>query len=159
MVNRVVKFAAARNELPHTNAGKRLIDVYKLEFNEDGSKDLVVVDHKDIYMEIQSHAASCDIHNIIEKCMITGDPSPLYKTEGYYGDLAEMPKSRIEALQMLEDANNLWKGLPVEVKQKFDNDVSKFFATAFTDTWVDKIGIVKEEKKEDIKESEGIVNE
>lgn len=151
-VNRVIKFANLREQVEPTSSGNRINEVYKIEFNDDGTQDLVVCDHVDTYEMIQSHAASVDLKKIIERCTITGDTSELYKTEGFYGDLVGFPKTRAEALQMLSDANMIWAKLPTSVKEKFDNDVNKFFASAFTEEWSKKLEIVKEDIKEEVKE-------
>ena len=154
--NRVLNFTDLREAVPCTNNGERLVTQYKLSYNDDGSKEIVVDGYKDVYEEIQSHADSVDIHKIVERCTITGDMSELYKTEGFYGDLAMFPTTRAEALQMLAEAQNIWDKLPIDVKKKFDNNVDNFFSTAFTDEWTKKLEIKQNEK---IKESEVKENE
>lgn len=154
--NRVRNFESLRWEVPDTNPGERLITTYKLSYDDDGSKELVVDGYKDVYEEIQSHADSVDIHKIVERCTMTGDMSELYKTEGFYGDLAMFPTTRAEALQMLAEAQNIWDKLPIDVKKKFDNNVDNFFSTAFTDEWTKKLEIKQDEP---IKESEVKDNE
>ena len=154
-VNRAQMFHSLRENVPYTDSGSRLQEVYKLQFNEDGTTELVVTDHLDIYEQIQSHADSVDVHRIVEACTRTGNTDELYKTEGFYGDLVGMPKTRAEALQMLNDATNIWMKLPIEVKERFDNDVNKFFASAFTEEWSKKLEIVKDvEKESEVKEDE-----
>lgn len=156
-MNRGITFKS--EEKFYTSPGSRIVDMYKLKFNEDGSHDLVVCGKKDTYEEIQSHKDSCDIKAIIERATITGDMRELYKTEAFYEDMTIMPKSRVEALQSLAEAENVWNQLPAYVKEKFDSDMNKFFAQAFTDEWFSKLEI-KKDIKEDIKdESEGEVNE
>lgn len=150
--NRVRNFAGMF-EVPDTNPGERLVKKYKLSFDDDGTKELVPDGYVDVYEEIQSHADSVDIHKIVERCTVTGDTSELYKTEGFYGDLAMFPKTRAEALQMLAEAQNIWDKLPVNVKKKFDNNVDNFFSTAFTEEWTKKLEIVPEQNEE-VKEVE-----
>lgn len=154
--NRVLNFADLRNQAPSTDPGVRLITTYKLSYDDDGTKELVVDGYKDIYEEIQSHADSVDIHKIVERCALTGDMSELYKTEGFYGDLAMFPETRAEALQMLAEAQNIWDKLPVDVKKKFDNNVDNFFSTAFTDEWTEKLEIKQDDhiKESEVKENE-----
>lgn len=160
-VNRVINYV---NEVIHkpTCCGDRLIETFKLSFNDDGTKELVVDGHKDIYAEIQSHADSCDVKAIIKRCTITGDTSELYKNPGFYGDIINMPNTYADVLKAAQEANNIWNKLPANVKEKFDNDVSKFYASAFTKDWMDKLGIEFEEPSIkpidpiDIKESENV---
>lgn len=148
--NRVLNFKDRTFE--STKSGEKIVPTYKLIYDDDGTQEVVECGKKNIYLEIQSHADSVDVHKIIEMCMLTNDPSPMYKQMGYYGDLVGFPTTYAEALQKLQEAENVWKGLPTEVKEKFDNSVTQFFATAFSDDWIKKIGI--EDKKEVVIESE-----
>lgn len=156
-VNRVRAFNDIRMEVPCTYEGDRLNPDYKLQIEDDGTENLVIVGYTDTYEVIQSHADSVDIKAIVERCTITGDTSELYKTEGFYADMTIMPKNRAEALQAIAEAENVWNKLPIEAKQKFDNDVSKFFASAFSDEWYKKLEIPQE--KEVVKQEDGEVNE
>lgn len=151
MNNRVIAFKKLRKTVPATNPGNRFVDEYKLSYDDLGQEELVVVGKKDVYSEIQSHADSVDVHKIIERCTMTGSMDELYKTEGFFGDLASFPTTRAEALRMLADAHSVWDKLPVDVKKKFDSDVNKFFSTAFSEEWIEKLKIPNEvinEKKE-----------
>lgn len=151
-MNRVHHFTD-RNFEP-TRSGEKIVPTYKLIYDDDGTQEVVESGKKNIYLEIQSHADSVDVHKIIEMCTMTNDDSPLYKTMGFYGDLVGFPTNYAEALQKLQEAENVWKALPVDVKEKFDNSVTQFYATAFSDEWINKIGIVK-----DIKEEKSSVSE
>lgn len=154
-VNRVLAFADLRKKVPPTATGEPIVDTYKLTYNDDGSVEIVVAGKRNIVAEIQSHADSVDLHKILEQCKVTGDVSPLFKTEGFYGDLVGFPTNYAEAIQKLAEANHIWDQLPTETKEKFDNDVNQFFATAFSDSWIQKIGMIKEAVEEDDpKESE-----
>lgn len=153
--NRVLNFKE-RVFIP-TRSGEKIVPTYKLTYDDDGTQEVVECGKKNIYLEIQSHAESVDVHHIIEMCMVKNDPTPLYKTMGYYGDLVGFPTTYAEALQKLQEAENVWKGLPTEVKEKFDNSVTQFFATAFSDEWVKKIGI--DEKKEIVDVKSEVENE
>lgn len=149
---RAQKFKELRSAVPDTNPGERLIEQFKLSYDDAGNKELIPCGFLDVYEEIQSHADSVDIHKIVERCTMTGDTSELYKTEGFYGDLAMFPTTRAEALQMLAEAQNIWDKLPVEVKKRFDNNVDNFFSTAFSDEWTKKLEIkqdapIKEESE------------
>ena len=155
-VNRVVYFSDLRKRVPPTYNGDRLNPEYKLQINDDGTEDFVVIGYVDTFEMIQSHADSVDLKAIIARCTSSGDMSELYKNEGFYADMTIMPKTRVEALQAIAEAENVWMKLPKEAKEKFDNDVNKFFASAFTDEWYSKLEIptVKEEVVK-----EGEVNE
>lgn len=146
-VNRAVQFAFLKEDLPQTNPGERFVDQYKLTYLDDGTETLEVCGKIDVYEKIQSYKDATDIKAIIDRCIITGDMRELYKSEGFYADMTIMPTSRIEALKSLAEAKNVWQQLPADVKEKFDNDVSKFFASAFTDEWFKKLEIKTDDPK------------
>ena len=159
-MNRVLsRYSFLREEVKPTNPGNRIKDEYKLTYNDDGSKELVVCGKVDVYEMIQSHADSVDVHAIIERCTMTGDMSELYKTKGFYADLSEFPSTYAEVLKSVAEAEYLWKKLPSEVKEKFDNDVSKFYANAFTEDWYKNLSVNDAEHEEVIEKKEGEVVE
>lgn len=155
-MNRAVQYRD--KTLDNTNPGCRLVDQYKLSYLDDGTETLEVCGKIDVYEKIQSYRDQTDIKAIIDRCIITGDMREMYKQEGFYADMTIMPKSRVEALKSLAEAKNVWSQLPADVKEKFDNDVSKFFASAFTDEWYKKLEVMPD-KKEVIDVKEGEANE
>lgn len=155
-MNRAVQYRD--KTLEYTNPGSRLVDQYKLSYLDDGTETLEVCGKIDVYEKIQSYRDQTDIKAIIDRCIITGDMREMYKQEGFYADMTIMPKSRIDALKSIAEAKNVWSKLPADVKEKFDNDVSKFFASAFTDDWYKKLEVVQE-KKEVVDVKEGEANE
>ena len=46
----------------------------------------------------------------------------------------------------IEDAKKQFEALPIEVKNKWDNDVEKYVMAYGTAEWADKMGLLKEEK-------------
>lgn len=151
-MNRAVQYRD--KALDYTNPGSRLVDKYKLSYLDDGTETLEVCGKIDVYEKIQSYKDQTDIKAIIDRCIITDDMRELYKTEGFYADMTIMPKSRIDALKSIAEAKNVWAQLPADMKEKFDNDVSKFFASAFTEEWYKKLEVVQEKNVVDVKEGE-----
>lgn len=148
-----------RKDVEKTCPGSPILDIFKLKFEDDGTQTLEKIGEKNIYEEIQSHKDSVDIHVILGQCMRKGDYSLLYQREGFFGDISEMPTTYAEVLQHVADAEELWKQLPAEVKEKFDNSVAKFYASAFTPEWTEKLSLkAAEPVTEPIKE-EGVSNE
>lgn len=133
------------NAIKPTNSGSRVKKTYKMVYESDGTRDVVHDSFEDIYVQIQSHKMSVDIHHIIDQCC---RGLPVNCRYGDYGDISEAPKSFAEALNQLQTAEDIFKKLPAETKQKFDNSVSKFYATAFTEGWVEKLGFTHNELKE-----------
>lgn len=130
-----------------SNPGDPIHIIYGPKVNDDGTIDLVEIGKENTDDIIESHRESTDMNVILDK-IAAGDVSVLEQRKGMYGDFTEMPKTYAEALQMQIDAEKMYNELPVEIKNKFDNDKNKFFATAGTEDWFDKCGYVKKETEE-----------
>lgn len=143
-----------RKSVPYPETTSIVTD-YQLSLGLDGKEVLVPVGEHDIYPEIQSHAKSVDINEIILRHQ-RGDIDVLAQRAGMYGDFTNMPTSYVELYQSVLDAQAYFDSLPLEVRQKFDHSFSKFFTSigtpefeaAFSQPVVDSVPVV------DIKESE-----
>lgn len=135
-----------------TEPGNPIKEIYKPLVQKDGSVILVVEGHENTDEIIKSFEESVDIDVIVARYM-NGDLEALNKRIGKYGDFTEFPKTYAEVLQMRIDAENVFRDLPVEIKQKFNNDPDQFFAQSGTDEWMDKLSSImnvgKQENKED----------
>lgn len=65
-----------------------------------------------------------------------------------------MPKSYAEALQLVINAEKDFYDLPLDIRNKFDNDYKQWFAQAGSNSWLDKMGValakdVEHDKKEE----------
>lgn len=128
--------------------GERVQPVYNPKVDEFGRIELLQSGTHDLYAEIQSHKEECDINNIIARAQ-AGDMSGFRDNPGAYGDFAELPKSYAEILQIMIDGQNYFDKLPIDVKQKFDNDFNKWFASYGSEEWIKSMGI--EIPKDEIK--------
>lgn len=93
---------------------------------EDGKKILVPVGKEDIQEEIESYAKSCDITNILNRFM-NGEIDLLNARQGFYGDVRNMPSNYAEYFARVKDAEKMFKKMPKEIRQAFDNSAEKFF--------------------------------
>lgn len=114
--------------------------IYSPEVNKDGSISIVASGKEDFQAYIQSFLPSTDIAYIMAS-VNAGDMSVLNRMNGIYGDFTKVPKTYAEFLQLQIDAKNTFDKLPVDVKNKFDNDVNKFIVNAGENDWFDKLGI------------------
>ena len=133
-----------------TCAGSEIRVIYEPKVNDDGSIDLIKVGEENIQDYIQSHADSCDLRIIIKR-YLNGDESVLNQRALAFGDTTKYPKTYAEMLQLQMDATLAFNELPVELKDKFNNDPNQFFAQAGTDEFYEKLGVVRQEN---IKEGE-----
>lgn len=128
-----------------SNPGSNLHALMKPIVDKDGSIDLEVYGYEDTNEIIQSYAESCDITVILNNAA-NGDFSGLNAVRGMYGDFTAMPKTYAEMIQMQLDAKKAFDGLPVDVKNRFDNDVNKFMSSAGEEDWLKKLGVDITEK-------------
>ena len=119
-----------RKAVPYP-ATTSIVTDYQLSLAPDGKEVLVAVGEHDIYPEIQSHAKSVDINEIVLRYQ-RGDIDVLAQRAGMYGDFTNMPTSYAELYQNVLDAQAYFDSLPLEVRQKFDHSFSKFFTSIGT---------------------------
>lgn len=122
-----------------TSAGSRVKPVFSGKYMPDGSIGLSKVDEIDVQDEINSHLHECDLELILSRLM-DGDTSVIQRNNPMYGDFTQFPTSYVEMLQMVQDGSEFFDSLEPDVKAKFDNDRSKWFATIGNDDWFSKMG-------------------
>ncbi|QCS36257.1 minor capsid protein [Capybara microvirus Cap1_SP_188] len=101
-------------------------DAYEYTVEYSGHKKLVkkkVRDH--IFNEIQCYKDSGNIELLVSRMQM--DPNSLNVKSGFYGDLSNVPDNLIGFLNTQVSSENIWKKVPVEVKEAFDNDFNQFF--------------------------------
>ena len=119
-------------------------DVLSPTFRADGTIELKVTDRVDIKKEINSHRDETDMSYILS-CLMAGDDSVLNPRPPMYGDFTQLPSSYAEMLNMVLDGERYFDSLPLDVRNQFDNDRGKWFATIGSDSWLDKMGFVSRE--------------
>lgn len=101
--------------------------LYQPMYRDDGTWILVESGVHDLYAEIQSHAGSVDIHEILRR-FAQGDVGALERIQGAYGDFTQMPTTFAEALNTMLAAEQYFLGLPVETRAQFNHDYRQFIA-------------------------------
>lgn len=146
---------AERSKKFATQPGSEEKITYHGRVETDGTITLVKDGIINIQEQIDSYEPSTDIYNIINNLGMDA----LRPDTGNYFDATDIPKSYAEMLQLFIDGEKAFERLPVEVKQKFDNDFNQWFATAGSEEWLKKCGfgntiedVVKEEVKEEVSE-------
>ncbi len=119
-----------RRSVPYPETTSIVTD-YQLSLAPDGKETLLAIGEHDIYPEIQSHAKSVDINEIVLRYQ-RGDIDVLAQRAGMYGDFTNLPTSYAELYQSVLDAQAYFDSLPLEVRQKFDHSFSKFFTSIGT---------------------------
>lgn len=117
---------------------------YSPYYDDNGVLQLRENGKKNLYQEIQSHKLSCDIHYILKR-FANGEMDVLSKVQGAFGDFTNLPKNFAEVMNLTIDAQNHFDSLPVEVKQKFDNNFVQYMQSFGSDDWAMKVGLVKDQ--------------
>lgn len=106
--------------------GNRVHDILHGRYNDDGIFVLDVSGTEDIYDQIQSHAASVDIHVILDRFRrgdidALGDPA-----RSVFCDIADMPRSYAQLLNLVADGERAFMSLPVDERAKFDHSFAQW---------------------------------
>lgn len=148
-------------ERKETEAGRKTRLTFRWAYDDKGNKSLVEDEEIDRDAEIQSYLEETKIENIINRAAF--DPSIAQKMSTRLSDeepqdFTNMPRTLAEAQNLMIEAEQTWKKMPREIKQKFDNDVDKFIANFGTAEWMKALGIIQEtavEEKPVIEEIKG----
>ena len=92
---------------------------------------------------IQASREQCEIERIVKRAM-NGDMSVLNAMEGQYIDITGAPTSLAHAQQIIINAKKQWDELDRDTKNKFENNVEIFIATAGSKEWCDIMGITEQ---------------
>lgn len=130
-----------------TSSGDRYHHIFSPIVCPDGTITLVESGKEDIQEYINSFRDQTDMSYILQR-MAAGDTSVLNQKEPMFGDFTNMPTTYAEALQLVMDREAQFMKLPVDVRNKFDNDFRKWFAQSGSEDWFKKMDIVisKDEK-------------
>lgn len=143
-----------------SNSGDPMANDYKLIVEKDGSKRLKIVGKHSLYNEIQSYKDSCDIKCLVERYLNIGDPTILERKNAAFMDITDIPETYAEILQFNINTKKAFDSLSADEKAKFDGSIDKFVASIGSYEWMNKLGLIDNEKnideviKEDINNAE-----
>lgn len=131
----------------NTNSGKRNKIKYSSKIDKFGRLTIERSGVDDLSAYINSFRDSVNLNVLLQK-FVNGDESALNKTQGVYMDVSKFPTSYAEVLNIVNDGINVFNGLPMEIKNKFNNNAYEFITKLDTDEYYDALGIEKPVKKE-----------
>ena len=123
-----------------TNSGPRFNPTHKLQYDENGVACLVQVGKVDTYEYIQSWRDSCDIKVILERFQ-NGDVTALQRQTPLYGDFTQAPQTLAEHLQLLRDAEESFRNLPLDIRSQFNHNPAEFYASIGSDRFNTIMGL------------------
>lgn len=137
-----------KHERVYANPGERYKTLYSVQFDENGCIELVETGKKDVYADIQMWTESCKIQNILERYQ-QGEIDVLKRAKGFYADVSEFPKTYSEVFNRIQETQHFFDGLPVEIKQRYNNDYRQFLATSKLEDFALKREVKQNEQKHD----------
>lgn len=106
----------------------KIVPTYSIKIDKaTGKKELKETGKTDIYEKIQESKESTLLYNILER-YAAGDTNILNQRQGSYGDFSEYPENLAEAQQIMIDAENKFKKLPLEIRKEFNHSITEFVA-------------------------------
>ena len=134
-----------------TPAGDKFLELFQEEITKDGRKELVNIGSTNIYDKIQEGREDTEIQNILQHLAL-GDLSVLRQQKPQYIDSTTLPKTLMEANNIVIKAKQEFEKMPKEVKEKFDNDAELYVNTMGSKEWLDKMSPYNDQIRE-IKEA------
>ena len=121
------------------NAGSPVKVTYRGKYDANGRVVLEKSGEENLYDYIQSFRDSVDL-NVILARFSNGEVDALSKAQGFYADVTDFPKNMADALNRINQAEEMFKALPLETRQKFDCSFEQFLAQSGTEDWLSKMG-------------------
>lgn len=133
-----------------SNPGSRWYHKKHGEVQPDGTIILVEDEVIDLQEQMNAEYPSTTIENILAN----SNPQDFFGDDGEHSfDATKIPTTLAEFLQFQIDQKLRFDRLPVEIKQKFDNDLNKFMMSAGTEEWLEKMGFGVQNNNAGIKSS------
>lgn len=124
-----------------TPSGSPEAKTYKMCLDrETGHKTLVEDGKTNLYARIQEAAESCDINRIVARAL-EGDTEALNRVSGTYMDCTNMPSTLADMHQLIMDAHNEFDSLPLEIRERFGQDVNAYINEYGSRSWAEKLGL------------------
>ena len=137
-----MKFATqyTKHDRVHAELGSPIKTLYGGRYDANGRIVLEEKGKENLYDYIQSFRDSVDL-NVILARFTNGETDALSKAQGFYADVTEFPKNMAEALNRINECEEMFKSLPLEVRQKFDCSFEQFLSQSGSADWLEKMGM------------------
>jgi hypothetical protein len=120
--------------------GNILEPQYKERYDENGNAYLEQVGEINTYEKIQSFKDEVDPMNILAR-YAAGDTTVM-ANPGWYIDTSKLPANYIEWRNLMNEQKERFETLPLEIRNKFDNNFDTWAATAGEPEWLENMGIM-----------------
>lgn len=137
-------------------------DDYEYDLDNLGKKILVQRGKTNIYEQIQEAEPGTEIETILAQTT----PEELeekYKSAQNYIDTTMLPKNMIEARRAMNQLENAWNTLPMELKKKYNYSLEEYITKSGSEEWLIDMGYIKPKEEtaptETKEETEGSADE
>ena len=110
-----------------TFSGEEDALIYSPSIDNEGRVTLEVTGKRNIRDFIDSFRDSCDINNIVAR-FNAGDSSALSRSQGAFFDATQLPHTYAEMLNTVINAEQTFNQLPLEVRERFENNYVKWIS-------------------------------
>lgn len=140
-----------------TCPGNRKKSIFTPRFN--GTRvTLVETGSLDIQDEINAYAPYSDLRYMLSRLKV-GDFSCVKSQAPLYGDFTSLPRSPIDAVNLVHDVERYFATLPDEERSACNNDWRVYFANLFSGESASSSGVSTDPVKDISSEKEVLVNE
>lgn len=115
----------------HCDPGHPIKIVYGSELDKEHNIIVQEKGKEDLYAYINSFADSVDI-NVLLARFTNGDEQALKQRAAAYIDIASLPTNMNDFIAYSRNATSFFDTLPIEVKEKFNNNVLEFISQVGT---------------------------
>lgn len=130
----------SKRERVHAHLGSPVRTLYGGRYDANGRVVLEEKGKENLYDYIQSFRDSVDL-NVILARFANGDTDALSKAQGFYADVTDFPKTMADALNRINECEEMFKSLPLDVRQKFDCSFEQFLSQSGSEDWLEKMGM------------------
>lgn len=116
---------------------------YVGRYNDRGQLVLEESGTEDLYAYIQSFKDSTDLKTIIDR-YTNGETDVLSKVQGFYADVSNMPGTYADMLQIVNNGEQTFNDLPVDIRAKFGHNFGEFLAEFGSAEFFEKLGVKAE---------------
>lgn len=113
---------------------------YKERYDENGNAYLEQVGEINTYEKIQSFRDEVDPMSILAR-YAAGDTTVM-ANPGWYIDTSKMPANYIEWRNLMNEQKEKFEALPLEIRNRFNNNFDNWAATAGEPEWLENMGIM-----------------
>lgn len=110
--------------------GSHYENKFAMSIDDNGHKTLRKTGEKvNVYELIQAHRDEVDLEKLIERIETEGNEI-LDRRSAMTGDVTAVPKSMLEASQLMQSAENDFNKLPIDLRRQFNFSFNEYLAAA-----------------------------